>query len=178
MRVRPAGDAVDSDPGAVFEDDPHPGSSWNSLEPHTREPTVLSRVSCHPSHLNIDRFHWRCLSPGRIPGWVRTVIPVPRGDHLPFRTARLFFLSVQLEVFATPTRRYHGRTLIRPSSPACATPTENVFANTQVRHPRGPAAACSGHALGTPSPGQPTSDYGIHFTCIPAVVDVLSNSLW
>ena len=59
----PAGDQVDSDPGAVFEDDPHPGSSavarWR-LEPwvcyHTREPTVLSRVSCRPSHLNFDRF--------------------------------------------------------------------------------------------------------------------------
>ena len=46
--------------------DPHPGSSAvHSLEPrvchHTREPTVLSRVSCRPSHLNIDRFHQPCL---------------------------------------------------------------------------------------------------------------------
>ena len=32
---------------------------------HTREPTVLSRVSCRPFHLNIDRFHQPCLLPGR-----------------------------------------------------------------------------------------------------------------
>ena len=70
-RVRPAGDPVDSDPGAVFEDDPHPWSdAGRPLEPwvcrHTREPTVLSRVSCRPSHLNIDRFHQPCLLPWRI----------------------------------------------------------------------------------------------------------------
>ena len=51
---------------------PHPRSSQSSLRPrvcfHTREPTVLSRVSCRPSHLNIDRFHQFCLLPGRIPG--------------------------------------------------------------------------------------------------------------
>ena len=28
---------------------------------HTREPTVLSTVSCRPSHLNVDRFHQPCL---------------------------------------------------------------------------------------------------------------------
>ena len=32
--------------------------------------------------------------------------------------ARLFLLCVSLEVFATPTGRYHGRMLIHPSSPA------------------------------------------------------------
>ena len=64
--VRPAGDPIDSDPGAVFEDDPHPRSdadrpldSWVCR--HTLEPTVLSRVSCRPSHLNVDRFHQPCL---------------------------------------------------------------------------------------------------------------------
>ena len=30
---------------------------------NTREPTVLSRVSCRPFHLNIDRFHQPCLLP-------------------------------------------------------------------------------------------------------------------
>ena len=65
--VRLAGDPVDCDPGAVFEDDPQSRSSaGRPLEPcvcrHTREPTVLSRVSCRPSHLNIDRFHQPCLS--------------------------------------------------------------------------------------------------------------------
>ena len=66
--VRPAGDPVDSDPGAVFEDDPHPRSdAGRPLEPwvcqHTREPTVLSRLSCRPPHLNFDRFHQLCLFP-------------------------------------------------------------------------------------------------------------------
>ena len=65
---RPAGDPVDSDPGAVFEDDPHPRSdAGRPLEPwvchHTREPTVLSRLSCRPPHLNFDRFHQPCLFP-------------------------------------------------------------------------------------------------------------------
>ena len=52
---------------------------------------------------------------------MRTVFPVPRGGHLPLRAARLFLLCVSLEIFATPTRRYHGRMLIHPSPPACAT---------------------------------------------------------
>ena len=56
--VRRAGDPVDSDPGAVFEDDPHPRSLVAPPEPsvchHTREPTVLSRLSCRPFHLNFD----------------------------------------------------------------------------------------------------------------------------
>ena len=80
---------------------------------HTREPTVLSRVSCRPFHLNFDRFHQPCLSPGRtsrIGGACR--FPVPRGDHLPLWAAQFFLLCVLLEVFATPTRQYHDRTLI------------------------------------------------------------------
>ena len=34
---------------------------------HTWEPTVLSKVSCRPSHLNVDRFHQPCLLPWRNP---------------------------------------------------------------------------------------------------------------
>ena len=67
---------------------------------HTREPTVLSRVTCSPFHLNVDRFHQPCLLPWRNPllchrntagcragigGACR--IPVPRGGHLPLRAA-------------------------------------------------------------------------------------------
>ena len=33
---------------------------------HTREPTVLSRLSCRPPHLNFDRFHQPCLLPWRV----------------------------------------------------------------------------------------------------------------
>ena len=50
----------------------HSSSSRSSLRPwvchNTRELTVLSRVSSRPFHLNIDRFHQPCLSPGRHPG--------------------------------------------------------------------------------------------------------------
>ena len=74
------------------------------------------------------------------------VVPVPRGDHLPLRAARLFLLCVSLEFFATPTRRYHGRMLIHPSSHACATHGPEVLAHTQVRETCESAAAC----LGTP----------------------------
>ena len=41
----------------------------------------------------------------------------------PLRAARLVLLCVSLEVFASPTRRYHGRMLIHPLPPACATPS-------------------------------------------------------
>ena len=50
---------------------PHPRSSRSSPRPwmhHHTQPTVLSRVSCRPLHLYIDRFHQPCLLPGRIPG--------------------------------------------------------------------------------------------------------------
>ena len=67
--ARRASDPVDRDPGAVFEDDPHPRSSAGRLlEPwvcrHTREPTVLSRVSTALS-LNSDRSHQPCPLPWR-----------------------------------------------------------------------------------------------------------------
>ena len=99
---------------------------------HTREPTVLSRVSCRPSHLNVDRFHqpfllpWRThlLPPITAGCWERV------GEDCHLRTTwRPLTLAgspvlppcVSLEVFATPNTRYHGRTLIRLSlSPACA----------------------------------------------------------
>ena len=50
----------------LLADDPHPGSdAGRPLDPwvcqHTREPTVLSRVSCRPFHLNFERFHQPCL---------------------------------------------------------------------------------------------------------------------
>ena len=59
--------------------------------------------------------------------------------------------------FATPTRRYHGRMLIHPASPACANPSTKVFAHTQVRDPRESAAACFWPALGTPSSWPPVN---------------------
>ena len=84
---------------------------------------------------------------------VRTVVPVPRG-HLPWRTARLFLLCVSLEVFATPTRRYHGRMFTHPSHTPCVCHPkgEKVLAHTHVGDPRESAAVCYRHPLGTPSP--------------------------
>ena len=75
----------------------------------TREPTVLSRVSCRPFHLNVDRFHQPCLSPGRT-------------STYSFWAARLILLCVSLEVLP---RRLDGTTeesdfILLP--PACATP--------------------------------------------------------
>ena len=121
--VRPASDPVDSDPGAVFEDDPHPRSdAGRPLEPwvcrQTREPTVLSRLSCRPPHLNVDRFHQPCLFPyahfwGRwglsSPYHVAATYPCGQPGSSSFASHWRFF--------ATPTRRYHGRMLIHPSHP-------------------------------------------------------------
>ena len=88
--VRPAGDPVDSDPGDRFPG-AHPTSSSSALRPwmchHARKPTALSRISVPPFLVNFDRFHQPCLLPRRTLGQVRTVIPVPRGDHLPLRAA-------------------------------------------------------------------------------------------
>ena len=110
---------------------------------HTQEPTVLSRLSCRPPHLNVDRFHQPCLLPWRVPllppihGWLlgRT------GEDCRPRVTR---------GIATPTRRYHGRMLIHPSTCVCH-PGQKVFAHTQVRDPRESAAACCTPALRTPS---------------------------
>ena len=86
--VRPAGDPVDSDPGAVFEDDLHPGSdAGRPLEPwvcrHTREPTEgeLPPISpeCWPFSPALPVTLARTLLPPK-QGWlgqgqVMTVVP-------------------------------------------------------------------------------------------------------
>ena len=123
---------------------------------HTREPTVLCRVSCRPFHLSFDRFHQPYLSPGR---------PSRIGeDCRPRTTWRPLTLLGQpgsssfashWRFFATPTRRYHGRMSIHPSTLRVPPRLEKVFAHTQVRERRGPAAACCGPALGTHLAGQP-----------------------
>ena len=57
-------------------------------------------------------------------------------------------------MLTTPTKQYHGRTSIRPSSP----PVTSVFAHTQVWDPR--ESACCWPALGTHLPGhQPPSSH-------------------
>ena len=138
--VRLAGDPVDSDPGARF-----PGPT---LDRAARE-----GLGCVTTPGRRSLPGWACRS---VP-WILTVFTglacylgasqdrwglsssVPRGGHLPLR------------VLATPTRRYHGRTLIRPSSHECATPAGRC-SHTRRFGTLGSAAACWGPALGTPSP--------------------------
>ena len=105
---------------------------------HIREPTVLSRVICRPFHLNIDRFHQPCLLPGRTSRIGEDCRPRTTWRPLTFfwrAAALLFILCVSLEVFATPTRRYHDQMLIiHLSLPACATPRgKGVCTHTHTR---------------------------------------------
>ena len=82
---------------------------------------------CRPFHVNCDRFHQPCVLPWRNPelppkhGWLlgrdRWGLSVPRTTWRPLTLAGSPASScASLEVFATPTRRYHGRMLIHPSS--------------------------------------------------------------
>ena len=137
--ARLAGDPVDSDPGAVFEDDPHPRSDAGrparalSVSPHSGADGLVQAEL--PS---ISPYCWPCspalpvtLARPLLPpkhnwlgqGQVRTVVPVPRGGHWPFLGSPALPPSRLTGGIATPTGRYHGRTSIRPSLPACATST-------------------------------------------------------
>ena len=132
---------------------------------HTREPTVLSRLSCRPLHLNFDRFHQPCRFPWRNPypllppthGWlgqgqVRTVVPVPRGDHLPLRAARFSLLCGSLEVLP---RRLDGTTAGREF---ILPPLRVPHMEQRCLHTRkfgtlaSPPPPVKDLALGTPSP--------------------------
>ena len=94
---------IEQEPAAALDVSPHPGA--DGLVQDERPPLFLQE----------HRFHQPCLLPGRIPGEVRTVIPVPRGGHLPMRAAR---------TGGTLPRQLDGTTTGRldsPSLPACAT---------------------------------------------------------
>ena len=120
--IRPAGDPVDSDPGAVFEDDPHTRSdAGRPQEPwvchHTREPTVLSRLSCRPPHLIfLTVFTSLACSPRRTSRVGEDCRP--RITWRPLTLAGSPALPPLLLTggLSTPTRRYHGKMLIHPSS--------------------------------------------------------------
>ena len=76
---------------------------------------------------------------GALPGQVRTVVPVPRGDHLPLR-ARPVLPPLQLTgSTATPTRRYHG---VNSSFPPCVCHTgqEGCLHTRRFRTLASPAA--------------------------------------
>ena len=90
---------------------------------HTPEPTtVLSRLSCRPSHLNFDRFHQPCLLPGGTSRIGEVCRPRTKWRPLTLAGTPVLPPCVRLEVFATPTGLHHGRMLIHPSPSACATP--------------------------------------------------------
>ena len=92
--------------------------------------TPSERPCLRASHPKFAVFTSFARFQGALPGQVRTVVPVPH--------ARLSFLCVSLEVFATsvlPLRLPHPK-------------IKRVLAHTQVRDPRESAAACFGHAWG------------------------------
>ena len=131
---------------------------------HTQEPTVLSRVSCRPFHLNFDRFHQPCLLRWRNPllppkhGWLLgrgrwpVGFPVPRGDHLPFLGSPVLPPLRLTGGIATPTGRYHGRMLIHPSHPACATPESKGVCTHAGSGPSRVRRRLLGACLGDPIP--------------------------
>ena len=94
---------------------------------HTREPTVLSRLSCRPPHLNFDRFHQPCLLPGRTSRIGEDCRPLTTWRPLTLTgSPALPPLRLTGVFLPRPTGRYHGRMLIHPSPPACATPAAKV----------------------------------------------------
>ena len=104
------------------------------------------------SYLNVDRSQQACLLPWRTPHCRRLRLAWagigedcrPRTTRRPLALAgRPVLPPLRLTGgIATPTGRYHGRTLIRPSLPCvCHPEKKKVFAH-QVRDPRGSAAAC------------------------------------
>ena len=110
---------------------------------HTRELTVLSRMSGRPSSCIKTVFTSSACHPGRIPGWERTVIPVPHGDHLPLR-ARSSLLASHRNCLPRP-----------PSLPACATRAKRCLHIRRFGTLAGPPPPVEGHALGTPSTWPP-----------------------
>ena len=68
----------------------------------------------------------------------------------PFWAARLVLLCVSLEVFATPTRRHHGRMLIHPSLPPCATPSHKGVSTHAGSGPSRVRRRLFGTCLGDP----------------------------
>ena len=80
--------------------------------------TVFTSLACYPgASPYCHRYTAGCWA--GIGGACR--FSVPRGDHLPFLGSPVLPPSRLTGGIATPTGRYHGRMLIHPSPPACAT---------------------------------------------------------
>ena len=115
---------------------PHPGAD------------SLVQDELPPWFLHIDRFHQPCLSPGRIRGQLRTVIP--------YHVATTYLCGQpSLPSLRLTGSTYHGRTLIRPSLPACATRAKRSLHTRRFGTLAGAPPPVEGHAFGTPSPWPP-----------------------
>ena len=129
------------------------------LEPwvchHTREPTVLSRVSCRSFHLKFDRF-----SPALPVNWAHfqdrweLSSPYHVADTYPFWAARLFLLCVSLEVFChahwtVPRQHVNSSFPLPPPLPRCHPLVLGVHTRG-FGDPRESAATCWRPALGPP----------------------------
>ena len=131
--VRPAGDPVDGDPYAQVIEHGSLYSSVPGLCHHIREPTVLTRVRVQAPFpefwplapaLPFTLAHpcGRCKN-GSCSGRDKWELsPHHVATTYPCGQPGSSSLCVLIGGFATPVGRYHGRTLSRPSSPACATP--------------------------------------------------------
>ena len=114
-------------------------------------------------HTGADGFVQPCLLPGRtllLPtkhGWlgqryVTTVVSAPRGDHLPLRATRYFLLVRITGGFCHAYKTVPRQDVSSHFTPCvCHLELKNVIRHTRDRDSRGSAAACLGHALGTPS---------------------------
>ena len=103
----------------------------------------MSKVSCRPSHLNLDRFHQPCLVPGRTSRTSEDCHPRTTWRQLTLAGTRVL-----------PPLRLTGRFCYADWT-VCHSHNW-VFPHMQVRDPRG-SAACSRPALGTHFPGQQES---------------------
>ena len=127
------------------------------MSPHL-EADGLVQDELPPTPLNFDRFHQPCLLPGRTPGKVRTVRPRTTWRPLTLSGSLVFSPCVSLKVLTTPTGRFHGKTLVRPSLPCvCHSVREKKGSRTQAgSRPSRVRRRLFGARLGTPSPWRST----------------------
>ena len=114
----------------------------------TQEPTVLSRMSCRPISWILTLF----TSLACYTGAFRDRLGLSSPYHVAtLEGSPVFLPCVSLEVLFTPTRRYHCRTFIRPSSPCvCHSVWKSCLHTRRFGTLAGPPPPVSRLALGTP----------------------------
>ena len=118
--VRPAGDPIDSDPRAVFEDGPQPRSDAGRPLGVTTPGCRRSCPGWAAAHLTwiLTVFTSLPCYLGALPGQVGPIgSPYHEATTHPCEQPGSSSFASSLEVLATPTKRYHGKTLTRPSLP-------------------------------------------------------------